>query len=375
MIITQKRSENLVYILIWAIVLSLPIFTLKGGNQFNWNRVFSEWIRLLPFLLIFLINNSILAPALLFRRKLLLYFLSITTIIILFSTLFDLSRILHDLFIQINSPHQGPEIPGMRGDPPPHLPEQFQGPPNFGPPNNINKKPASSFIMENTLIAFLVVGFNNAIKFGIRRQNEELQREEKEKIHLKTELSFLRQQISPHFFMNTLNNIHALIEMDQVQAQKSVIELSKLMRYLLNESQEGTATIKDEFEFLTSYIDLMRIRYSKKVKIDINFDIKEDHRKIPSLLFISLVENAFKYGISYSQNSFISIKAKQENENLQFEIKNSISHQSKTEKGTGIGLINLQKQLGILFEQQHTFEINENEKEYHVKLIIPLEND
>ncbi|MRT93526.1 sensor histidine kinase [Ancylomarina sp. 16SWW S1-10-2] len=377
MILTQKRSENIVYALLWAMVISLPVFTLKGSEEFNWNRVIFEWIRTLPFLLIFLVNNSLLAPKLLLKKKHIWYFTSISVIVILFSVFNDLSRILHEFLFQEIGQHgnsirpSGPMLQGrpmMQGG----AVEGFQGPPNMGPEAN---KPFSFLIFENIIISFLVVGFNNAIKLGISKQKEDLEREEKEKIHLKTELSFLRQQISPHFFMNTLNNIHALIEMDQVQAQKSVIELSKLMRYLLNESKEGIATIKNEFEFLNSYIDLMRIRYSDKVKINIDLKFTNESIKIPSLLFISLVENAFKYGVSYSQDSYISINTKQDKDHLYFEIKNSISSKSKIEKGTGVGLVNLKKQLDILFQEQHTFEINENENEYQVKLIIPLRND
>ncbi|PKQ62303.1 hypothetical protein BZG02_13405 [Labilibaculum filiforme] len=376
MILTQKKGENLIYALLWLMVLSLPVFTLKGGDEFNWNRVFLEWMRILPFLLIFIINNSLLAPKLLFKQKLIGYSISILAIVILFSIFNNLPQIAHDFLFQKLGP-------GLEGNPMhpgrPISPDSmgaFPEPPPFGRhPQMGADKPFSYLIFENMIISFLVVGFNNAIKLGIRRQKEELQREEKEKIHLETELSFLRTQISPHFFMNTLNNIHALIEMDQVQAQKSVIELSKLMRYLLNESQQGTATIKAEFEFLNSYIDLMRIRYTDKVKIDINLDIKEKHRKIPSLLFISLVENAFKYGVSYSQDSYISIHAKQDQEQLSFEIKNSISSKSNTEKGTGLGLVNLQKQLNILFKGEESFEIIESENEYQVKLIIPLQDD
>ena len=370
---TQKRSENIIYSFICAIVLALPVFTLKGGDEFSWNRVILEWIRILPFLLIFIINNSLLVPKLLFQKKFIWYFTSVSALVILFSAINHLPNVLHDFLFSKPFPNDMPMHPGG------HMkPENMMDP--FFPPND--RKPLfegyksfSYIIFENMIISFLVIGFNNAIKLGIQKHLEELQQEEKEKIHLKTELSFLRQQISPHFFMNTLNNIHALIEIDQVQAQKSVIKLSKLMRYLLNESQQGTATIREEFEFMTSYIDLMRIRYSDKVKININFDIKEDYIKIPSLLFISLVENAFKYGISYSQESYIFIDAKQDQSWLIFEIKNSVSPLSKGEKGTGVGLVNLQKQLDILFNGTQSLNITESENEYYVRLIIPLEND
>nr|WP_320120664.1 histidine kinase [uncultured Marinifilum sp.] len=379
MILTQKRSENLIYALLWAMVISLPIFTLKGGDEFNWNRATFEWIRILPFLLIFIINNSLLAPKLLIRKKYIWYFTSITILVILSALFNDLSKTFHDLLFQTINPQgnpihpSGPMMPGR-----PMMPGEVMNglhDPNMRPPLHNSDRPISFLIFENIIIAFLVLGFNNAIKLGIQNQKEDLQREEKEKIHLETELSFLRQQISPHFFMNTLNNIHALIEMDQAKAQKSVIELSKLMRYLLKESQEGTASIREEFEFLNSYIDLMRMRYSNKVQIDINLKTSNDSVKIPSLLFTSLVENAFKYGISYSQPSYIHIFAYQEEKKLTFEITNSKTNKKGKKPSTGLGLINLQKQLNLLFGELYTFKCIETEKEYRVKLIIPLQND
>ncbi|NOU61928.1 sensor histidine kinase [Marinifilum caeruleilacunae] len=375
--ITQKRSENITYAILWAMVLSLPVFTLKGGNEFNWNRVVFEWIRTLPFLLIFVINNSLLAPKLLLRKKHVMYLVSIVSIVFILSAFNHLPRILHRALFQAPVPRERPMKPPRQISPrdlPFHGPMKKK-PMNPTPAKPRDKKPLSYLIFENMIISFLVVGFNNAIKLGIKQQKEELLREEKEKMHLETELSFLRQQISPHFFMNTLNNIHALIEMDQVKAQKSVIELSRLMRYLLKESQEGMASIKEEFEFLTSYIDLMSIRYSNKVKIDMDLNLTNDSIKIPSLLFISLVENAFKYGVSYNQESYIYILAFQEEKKLTFEVANSKSDKKNVKSSTGVGLVNLQKQLDLLFGEIHTFDVIETEKEYRVKLIIPLQDD
>ena len=119
----------------------------------------------------------------------------------------------------------------------------------------------------------------------------------------------------------------------------------------------------------------MSIRYSNKVKIDIDLNLTDDLIKIPSLLFISLVENAFKYGISYNQDSYIYILAFQEEKKLTFEIANSKSNKKDVKSSTGVGLVNLQKQLELLFGETHTLDVVETEKEYQVKLIIPLQDD
>ena len=173
--------------------------------------------------------------------------------------------------------------------------------------------------------------------------------------------------------MNTLNNIHALIDIDTNQAQVAVIKLSKLMRYLLTESQQGKAPIKDEFDFLNSYIDLMRLRYSDRVKISVELNVEKPEKKIPSLLFVSLVENAFKYGVSYSKPSFITIWSKTTNEELIFSVKNSISPEKSLEPGTGVGLENLRKQLSLIYGSNFKFEVQEIEEVYQVLLQIPLE--
>lgn len=346
----KNKSENIIYLIIWLIVIFLPVFTLQGARNFSQTKVYMEWIRLLPFLLIFIINNSLLVPKLLMNKKTVIYgisaFILVVGVTLASPYLRSLQNIIFDWHQQV----------------PRRIPLRAQG-------TTLEYKMAT-----NILISFLVIGFNNAIKLLIKREKEEKQREQKDKIHLETELSFLRNQISPHFIMNTLNNIHALIRFDADQAQKSVVKLSTLMRHLLRDSKSGTATIESEFEFIKSYIDLMRIRYSEKVKIDVNLDVAESDRIIPSMLFTSLVENAFKYGVDPSKPSFVSISAQLNKNELYFIVKNSkalIDVESKT----GLGIDNLKKQLLLLYGTNYDLEINDSESEYIANLKIPLSDD
>ena len=190
-------------------------------------------------------------------------------------------------------------------------------------------------------------------------------------MHLTTELSLLRQQISPHFIMNTLNNIHALIGIDQDKAQESVIQLSQLMRKLLSGVEKGNSTVINELEFLESYIELMKLRIFDTVKVEVDFNVSQPDKEIPPLLFVSLVENAFKYSVSYSKKSYIIIKAKTEEGMLRFSVQNS-KHSDNKKTGTGLGLKNLKKQLSLLYDNNYLFEINETDSEFYVKLNIPL---
>jgi LytS/YehU family sensor histidine kinase len=236
-------------------------------------------------------------------------------------------------------------------------------------------KTLSDVLGERAIMSILVIGINNTIKLLIQRQKEDKHYEEQKKLLLQTELSFLRNQISPHFFMNTLNNIHALITIDPEKASKSVIQLSELMRRLLNDAKTESAPIKEEFNFLTSYINLMKLRCSQRVKINIDFHIENSEQLIPSFLLVSLVENAFKYGIDYSKPSFINISASIKDEMLYFITNNSKNSSIETTQKTGVGLNNLRKQLDLLFQNNYSLDIIDEEDQFSVNLKIPLNND
>ena len=130
---------------------------------------------------------------------------------------------------------------------------------------------------------------------------------ETEKEKLNSELAFLKNQISPHFFFNTLNNIYSLISINAEDSQKAVLKLSKLMRYLLYESEQGNTKLSNEIDFMNNYIDLMKLRMNDKVDLTVSFPKKYEDKNIPPLLFIPFIENAFKHGISYREKSFIDI--------------------------------------------------------------------
>ena len=347
-----NHRENIIYAIIWLIVMFLPVFTLQGARDFSSSKVYMEWIRLIPFLVVFLINNSLLVPQLLLKKRILVYFLSVSLLIAGIALVSPYLRILQSLVFK------------WLGQVPPAIPRRLPG------------LSAEYRLATNVLISFLVVGFNNAIKLLIQREKEEKIREQKDKMHLQTELSFLRNQISPHFFMNTLNNIHALIRFDADQAQKSVVQLSTLMRHLLNESKSGISTIEKEFEFIKSYVDLMRIRYSDKVRIDVSLNVSEKHRTIPSLLFVSLVENAFKHGVDSSVSCFVSIVGRVEDNTLIFEVKNSKLKQNRQPiKKAGVGLANLKKQLMLIYRNNYSLDISDGESEFDVILKVPLNHD
>ncbi len=212
------------------------------------------------------------------------------------------------------------------------------------------------------------------LKILERHAEIEKRRKELEKEKLNSELAFLKNQISPHFFFNTLNNIYSLIGINTTDSQEAVLKLSKMMRYLLYESEQGETNLNAEIEFMNNYIDLMRLRLSDKVKLTVSFPVKYDEIKIPPLLFISIIENAFKHGISYREKSFIDIAMEVSKEMITFRCANSMVNKGEKNppEGSGIGLENLRKRLGLLFPGCHELKIEQSESAFLVFVHIFL---
>jgi len=205
-----------------------------------------------------------------------------------------------------------------------------------------------------------------------RQSKIEKIQEEAEKAKLNAELAFLKNQISPHFFFNTLNNIYSLIDRSTEDSKNAVIKLSRLMRYILSESGQENRLLCDEIDFMNNYIDLMRMRIGSKTRLDINLPDECKDLYIPHLLFISLIENAFKYGISVQDESFINISLYCEKNNIRFRCENSLPeiNNGTIFESSGIGLENLKKRLSLLYPGRHELTINKTRNKFEVNLII-----
>jgi LytS/YehU family sensor histidine kinase len=193
-----------------------------------------------------------------------------------------------------------------------------------------------------------------------------------EKEKLNSELALLKNQISPHFFFNTLNNIYSLISINAEDSQKAILKLSKMMRYLLYETEHGNTKLSDELAFMTNYIDLMKLRMSEKIALTVSFPESYDDVSIPPLLLIPFIENAFKHGISFRDPSFINIAMNCSGGQITFRCSNSISSGS-VEPGansSGIGLGNVTKRLELLFPGKHELKISNTGTTFDVILNI-----
>lgn len=382
----QSRQENLAYGVAWSLLFATPLLSLylRTSNdpylEFNWDEVFFVWGRFSIFLIIFLIHNFLLAPLLIHQHKRKLYASIMTALIAVFI-----------VFQCTNRPNfekregfRPPKMEQREGFPPKfedleefrkHEPRN-EGPRNEGPRMERRHTPPL-FVGEHDVLSIVVLllmfGANLGTKYYFRSRRDQRKLEDLEKQNLEQQLEYLKYQINPHFFMNTLNNIHALVDIDPSKAQETIRELSKMMRFVLYEGDKSGVPLTKEFEFIRNYTKLMQLRYSDKVKITIDVPEEAPDVTIPPLMLISFIENAFKHGISYQHDSFIDIKLEISHSasNLLFTCRNSKAEKPNQEKG-GVGLANVKKRLDLLYDKSYTLDIKDEPDIYIVELKIPL---
>ncbi len=197
---------------------------------------------------------------------------------------------------------------------------------------------------------------------------------EKENEYLKTELSLLRSQVSPHFMFNVLNNMVALARKKSDLLEPSLIKLSSLMRYMLYETDEEKVPIEKEIEYLQSYIDLQQQRYGKKVTISVNMFPPDKNYNIEPMLLIPFVENAFKHGTGLIENAHIDIDMRAKNNILYFSVANKYNEASQEikDKASGIGLANVKRRLELLHPLKHELNISKGDGEFAIALKINI---
>lgn len=234
------------------------------------------------------------------------------------------------------------------------------------PPKAFGGNDSVAFIIMSLLLAM-----NVGTKFFFKTTAEQKHAHELEKQNLNQQLEYLKYQINPHFFMNTLNNIHALVDINPEDAKVTIEVLSKLMRYVLYESNKPFTLLKNEIRFIGNYIDLMKIRYTDSVRISVSMPDSIPERTVPPLLFISFIENAFKHGISYDQPSFVEVKILTDGEKVDFLCHNSRKPSAESKQG-GVGLQNVKKRLELIYGKDYALFIVEGKNDFDVKLRIPL---
>lgn len=218
-------------------------------------------------------------------------------------------------------------------------------------------------------IAFYFIVIFITISYWLFKQIKSIIRLKNEKA--KTELLHLKSQVNPHFFFNTLNNLYGLMEKDSKE-REMVLKLSDMMRYSIYEGQKDWVTLEDELDYLKNYIELQEIRYHKKSDVQFNHEIDNPHARIMPLLFIILLENAFKHGLeNLEKNAYIHIDLIENKNEVNFVIENNFELQQAHNK-EGIGLKNLQRRLELVYPNEHSISFAIDSNIYKVTLNLKL---
>lgn len=365
----MQRMETFILLGVCTFVLISPLI-LRPEGDLEWDKTIDRWKDMMPFLFLLLLNHFVLIPTLFFKKKRVQFIMASLLLICSIG-------LLKIIYPGQKKGHLVPP-PGLLESVPPHethdrppLPETFDRTRPPGPKGNKGRRSPFPPVTNAIVISILILLIDTGYRSSFRLVKTEYDHNQLEKENIKNRLSILKNQVSPHFFMNTLNNVHALIEVNPKEAQEAIIKLSKLMRAMLLEPDSGKIQLRDEIIFQKNYVELMGIRYNDKLELKADYPSDIPDIQIPPLLFTSLIENAFKYGVSYKSASFIHISMKLEGENLKFEIANS-NHKQGTEASHGIGLKNIHDRLNLLYQSNYELAIDESEDKFKVKMSIPV---
>lgn len=399
--LSHDRREVFVAAIVWgAVVLYVPLSRLfdywrsDSLTSVEWDGLADDFLSLIPFAVLFVVNDLFLSNVIVRLRKVVLYVI-----------LAVLSALFMSLVVEVfrsSDPEVGAAERDMCGRPvPPELrrggaadslrsaaprthdldpfdhgrdrgdfvppkplagggmddPERFMRPDDRFRPDDAGgriKRPASGFhpgpMMSDFILALMMMCASTLVKVYLIADRDKSRLRQLDKARVEAELAQLRYQISPHFLMNTLNNIHALVDIDPDRAKDTIVRLSRLMRYMLHESSAQLVPLSSEVAFLSDYVELMRIRFADSVAIRLSMPSETDGVSVPPLLFINVVENAFKHGVSYAADSFVDIKLSllPDRDELNFCCVNSLAPARPDDGHHGIGLANTRKRLDLL---------------------------
>ncbi len=337
----KHKIEIAIHGLIWVVLFYIPVALSSGAGIGLKEIALFYWLQLFFMAVLFYTNFLWIVDQFLFKQKkwLFLVFGNLFLIAILYWLKFEIFTSFLD---QPGKGHHGPPL---------------------------------ALVWYSEFLVYLIpIVFAIAIKSGKRMTDLQVYQAEAENTKLQAELQTLKYQLQPHFFFNSLNNIYSMIETEPEKARKSIHSLSKLMRHLLHASNMSTISLKEEIGFLTKYIALMKVRLTNSTRVEVDFPKKIPEIQIAPLLFISLVENAFKHGVSARHSSEIYFYLEvTDDHHVIFTSFNQDFSQSKTDlSSSGIGLENLRKRLHLLYPDKHHFVTQLNDNQFKAILEINL---
>lgn len=375
----NKLSVIIIHITCWLIFLSLPlvfISDLPSSRSPWWELILTTryWLFVLVYLLLFYGNTYFLIPKLFFSKKIVAYFgvLLLLVGLIYYLQPFDHLMSHNGRQEQARMEHRappddfGPPDHSFRDIPPPPRDGQFRD----GPPPNSRRRRTD---IVSLFLFVAVVALALAIEVNKRWRLTEQRAAQAEAGRANAELSFLKAQINPHFLFNTLNNIYTLAVTKNEHTADSIMKLSNIMRYVTDEASEHFVSLESEVDCVRDYIDLQRLRLGKKVHLDFNVQGDLERKRIAPLIFMTFIENVFKYGISNHADSSLVIRIFAEEKTITFYSSNPVFNGRKDRERTGgIGISNTRRRLEHLYPNRHLLNIIEDEGLYTVELTLQV---
>lgn len=345
----NRSIQASVHVIIWALLFVFPLSFTRPDRQINFPwLIVHTWVPLVEYMIVFYANYFSLTQKLLFKRKYLAYAI--------------VNALIVAVFLWINGKCHGYliEMEIRSGKAPDFL--KHPGP------------PVISFIFADLISFFIPIAFSVATRSTQRWLKTESEKKEVENRNLESELVHLRYQLQPHFFFNALNNIYSLVEHSPAKAQEAIHNLSKLMRYLLYDTGKDKIELSREIDFLKKFIQLMELRHTNRTIARFTFpETQQSKYYIAPLLFIPMIENAYKHGISATQQSDISFEMRIQENELFFISRNSNFPKNRSDKsGSGIGLNNLRKRLELIYPNKYELKSGVMDNCYFIELKINL---
>ena len=342
-------------ILVWMFILLFPMIliadpTSQENGFLNIQRLAFYYLPLVSTILIFGLNQRIFVPRFFFKKRYFRYF-AWNGMLLLFALL--LREAVHYFF----ESGTNKSITDFFGT---YCFSTIRG--HFGPLTIL------MFVIIESLVCFCCITFNILSRQIVRA----FIIREKGRANLQYELDFLKNQLSPHFLFNTLNNISALIRIDPQKAEDSMAKLSKLLRITLYQTSDKTISIQEEIDILQKYAELEKLRLDDSYELSFNIDIENKDFPIAPLISMPLVENAIKHSIGIGDRNFAHISISQKGNNIVFLIENSNHPRKASPKAGGLGLSTLKKRLELLYGGKYSYETFINDSTYKVKLQIDI---
>ena len=336
------------------LILTLPLFIFFGQSNRTINiiTIVGYLAFCLLFTAIYFLHTKILFPLLYTRKKHSLYF----GILILLLAVVAVARPF-DYFIAQPSlgsptfPPQGPIPPGS-------------------PPQKGSPVPLLDIVSIFLFLLAVIIGIATETNKQLRLTMQRALQAETEKAN--AELAFLKAQVNPHFLFNTLNNVYTLAFTQDSNTAPAILKLSNMMRYLTEDARNDEVSLEMEIACMTDYIELQKLRLTEKTQVDYQLKGNFANKKVAPLILMAFIENVFKYGVSNHKNSKLVIKLLVEHHLINLYCENTINHDKKNEKRTGIGMENTKKRLQYTYPGRHILEVENNQKTFKINLTIHL---